>query len=64
MSLNERAFGIVIVFLGVALLSCVGGIIFLTGTGNTVPDILENTTTGIVTGLIGLLVRTPNQSKE
>lgn len=61
MRLNERAFGLVVVFLGVTLLVCVFGIVFLVSTGNTTPDILQNIASGVVAGLIGLLVKTPNQ---
>jgi membrane associated rhomboid family serine protease len=62
MNLNERAFGMVVIFLGVTLLLCVGAITFLAATSEqTIPDILQNIASGVVAGLIGLLVRTPNQ---
>jgi hypothetical protein len=61
MNVNERAFGYVVLFLGATLIICVGGIIGLAATDNTVPDILQNIASGVVAGLIGLLVKTPNQ---
>ena len=60
-NLNQKAFGYVVLFLGVALLGCIGGIIFLAATDDTVPDILQNIASGVVAGLIGLLVKTPSQ---
>ena len=46
----------VIGFVGATLLVCVAGILWLAGTGNTVPDILQNIASGALAGLIGLLV--------
>lgn len=62
MKLNQGAFGYVVVFLGITLLICVGGIIFLASTHNGIPDILQNIASGVVAGLIGLLVQTPHQA--
>lgn len=59
---SEKMFGYVVMFLGVALLMCVAGIIYLVATDNTVPDILQNIASGIVAGLIGLLA-TPNKAE-
>lgn len=61
MNVNERAFGYVVLFLGVTLLLCVVGIVFLAATDDAVPDILQNIASGVVAGLIGLLVKTPAQ---
>ncbi len=61
MNLNEKSFGMVIVFLGVALLTCIGGIIGLTATDHPVPDVLQNLGVGVLGGLVGMLVRTPQQ---
>jgi hypothetical protein len=60
MTVNEKLFMYVVIFLGVALLLCVGGIIFLVANDNSVPDILQNIASGVVAGLIGLLA-TPKQ---
>ncbi len=62
MNLNEKSFGMVIVFLGVALLTCIGGIIGLTATDHPVPDVLQNLGVGVLGGLVGMLVRTPHQA--
>lgn len=62
MEINAQAFGYVVLFLGVALLLCVGGIVALAVVENTVPDILEITTGSLVTGMLGLLVKTPSQA--
>lgn len=61
MTVNEKLFLYVIVFLGTALLGCVGGIIFLVATDHAVPDILQNVVSAVVAGLIGLLA-TPKQT--
>jgi hypothetical protein len=55
MGMNERVFVYVIIFLGTALLACVGGIIYLVASSHTTPDILQNIASGVVAGLIGLL---------
>lgn len=49
---------LVLAILGVALLACLGGIIFLASANpaRSIPDILVGTTTLIVGGVIGLLV--------
>lgn len=56
MKLNDSVFTIVVAFLGVTLLVCVGGIIYLASTSDTIPDILQNVASGVVAGMIGLLV--------
>lgn len=57
MGLNQNVFTVVVLFLGVALLSCIGGIIYLSANGTPTPDILQNISSGVVAGLIGLLVQ-------
>lgn len=49
---------IAMIILGVVLVMCVGGIIFLASANpaRSIPDILVGTTTLIVGGIIGLLV--------
>lgn len=64
MSVNERAFSYVVLFLGVALLVSIGGIVALAALEKTIPDILAQASTGIVTGMIGLLVKTPTGERE
>ena len=61
MNLNEHSFGLVICFLGITLLACVGGAIGLTATHSDVPDLLKELAVGSIGGLSGLLARTPNQ---
>lgn len=61
MTLNKNAFTFVVLFLGVGLILCLGGVVYLNASGNSVDDILKQAITGIVTGLIGLLARTPEQ---
>ena len=53
---------IVLCILGVALILCLGGIIFLASANpaRSIPDILVGTTTLIVGGVIGLLVPSRN----
>lgn len=63
MKVNENVFAVVVGFLGVTLLVCVGGIIWLSATEHSIPDILQNVASGIVAGLIGLLV-SPKQAQN
>jgi hypothetical protein len=57
MNFNSTVFVAVVLILGLALLACVGGIIFLSSTGDTIPDILQNISSAVVAGLIGILVQ-------
>lgn len=57
--MNNRVFQMVLLFLGLALILCIGGVIGLSIADKPVDDILKQGITGIVTGLIGLLVRSP-----
>lgn len=57
--MNQKMFNTIVIFLGISLLMCVGGVIVLSVTGNSVDDILKQAITGIITGLLGLMVRTP-----
>ncbi len=43
MNLNERAFGYIVLFLGFALLLCIGGIVYITAVEKPVDDILKIT---------------------
>lgn len=61
MKLNERAFGLVVIFLGVALLMCLGFIGVLALQEQGVPDELKVASGSLVTGLLGLLAKTPLQ---
>ncbi len=61
MGLNDKAFGMVVLFLGSALLLCVAGIVGLAAYDKTIPDVLQNLGVGVLGGLVGMLVRTPNQ---
>ena len=57
MSVPSRVFFAVIVFLGVALLICLGGAIALELHGDAIPDLLKEIGVGALTGLTGLLVQ-------
>lgn len=46
----------VIGFIGAVLLACVVGIVVLSATDHTVPDVLQNVAIGALTGLVGVLV--------
>lgn len=56
--MKPTTLNLVLGILGVALLVCLGGIVFLAAQepARAVPDILVGTTTLIVGGVIGLLV--------
>ena len=56
--MNDRILLIAVIFLGIGFLGSIGAIAALAATGNATPDILQNTATGTLTGLIGLLVPT------
>jgi hypothetical protein len=64
MNLNSRAFGYIVLFLGTALLLCIGGIVYLTAVEKPVDDILKITASSLVTGMLGLLIKTPAQEPE
>lgn len=61
MNLNERAFGIVVVFLGVALLMVIAFMGVLALNELAIPDPLQIALGGLIPGLLGLLAKTPNQ---
>lgn len=56
--MKATTLNLVLGILGIALLLCLGGIIFLASQepARSIPDILVGTTTLIVGGVIGLLV--------
>lgn len=54
----------VIGFIGVVLLVCVAGIIYLSGNGHPVPDVLQNIAVGSLTGLVGVLVPSRSQDND
>lgn len=62
--MKPTTLNLVLAILGIALLTCLGGIIFLAAQepARSIPDILVGTTTLIVGGVIGLLV--PSKSQE
>lgn len=64
MSTPRDLFALVVGFLGVTLLLCVGGIIVLAGFDKAVPSILENIATGCSVGIAGLLARTPTTGPQ
>ena len=57
MSVPRGAFFAVIVFLGLALLICLGGAIGLTLDGDPLPDLLKEVAVGCLAGLTGMLVQ-------
>lgn len=57
--MSRRVFDVLVYFLGLSLILCIAGVIFLLATDNPVDDILKQTITGLVTGLLGLMVRAP-----
>lgn len=61
MKLNESAFTIVIIFLGLTMLTSLAGIIGLAANSQPVPDELKVTLASVVAGMIGMLARTPGQ---
>jgi len=62
MKATGNTVNVVLVILGAALLTCLGGVILLASENPSrpVPDILVGTTTLIVGGIVGILV--PSQS--
>ncbi len=62
MKLNERAFGLTVAFLGVALILCIGGIVGLSAVDKAIPDALQLVTGLVGGGLVGLLSQTPQQA--
>ena len=61
---DRRVFFATVVFLGIGLLTCIAGIIGLAATGRGIPGVLETVAAGLVTGLIGLLVRGPTDQPQ
>lgn len=57
--MSRKVFDVLIYFLGSALLLCIVGIIALLVLDKPVDDILKQATTGLITGLLGLMVRAP-----
>lgn len=57
--IDRRVFLVVVVTLGVTLLVTVVAVAALAGSGRNVPGVLEQLATALVTGLLGLLVRSP-----
>lgn len=57
--MSRKVFDVLVYFLGGALLIDVLGIIALLGFDRPVDDILKQIATGLVTGLLGLMVRAP-----
>jgi hypothetical protein len=49
---------VVLAFVGSALILSLAGIVFLSSTGHTIPDVLQNIAVGSLTGLVGLLKNT------
>ena len=61
MKLNAQTFAIVVLLLGLTLLLCIGGAIFLAAEGIDIPDLLKVTASACVAALVGMLVKTPDQ---
>lgn len=61
---NTGVLKMAMIFLGVSLFMCVGGIIWLASSepAKSIPDILVGTTTLIVGAMVGVLV--PNKSNN
>lgn len=59
---NTSILKMAMMILGVVLVMCVGGIIFLASANpaRSIPDILVGTTTLVVGGMIGILVPSKN----
>lgn len=60
---NRDTFLAVIAFLGLALLTCVGGVIALTATGHNIPDLLSTVAGGCLGGLAGMLTHPPTSDE-
>lgn len=58
--MKPTTLNIVLAILGVALVICLGGIIWLASANpaRSIPDILVGTPSAIVAGILGLLVKT------
>lgn len=59
--MNTNLVGRALTGLIVIVILCIAGIVYLTATDRTVPDVLEQTITGAVVGLVALL---PGAVKE
>lgn len=57
--MSRKVFDVLVYFLGASLLLCIIGVIVLLAIGKPVDDILKQAITGLVTGLLGLMVRAP-----
>lgn len=57
---DDRILALALGFLGVALLICLGGVIWLAAAepARSIPDVLVGTTGAIVGGIVGILVPT------
>lgn len=62
--MSRRVFDVLVYFLGAALLLCIVGVIVLLAIGKPVDDILKQAITGLVTGLLGLMVRAPADTDD
>ena len=62
--MSRKVFDVLVYFLGAALLACIVGVIALGITGHAVDDILKQAITGLVTGLLGLMVRAPSSPDD
>lgn len=63
MTVNQSTFRLAVVFLGVALLTCIGGIVALTALHDQIPSVLD-TTVGVVGGALAGLFVTPHGGSE
>ena len=59
MTTDKDTFHTVVKFLGVTLLLCAAGVIALGVLEKNIPDVLQNLAVGALTGIAGLLARTP-----
>lgn len=62
--MSRKVFDVLVYFLGASLLLCIIGVIVLLAIGKPVDDILKQAITGLVTGLLGLMVRAPVDPDE
>lgn len=56
---SRKVFDVLVYFLGGALLVCIVGVVALGVLQRPIDDILKQSITGLVTGLLGLMVRAP-----
>ena len=62
--MSRKVFDVLVYFLGAALLITIVGVIVLLAFGKPVDDILKQAITGLVTGLLGLMVRAPSSPDD